>query len=95
MLSHSSVRIDRELFEPERPAVPLGLSVYVGDIVTAVDALNVAVAEMRTARDERHLRMMQEAVRDIEKLTRQANTLSDLLDDKISDLRNRDTRVRS
>jgi len=74
--------------------IPLGLSVYVGDITTAVMASKEAVHNLLLARADNNLRAMRDACREIEALTRKANTLSDVLEDKIDELRNRDTRVR-
>jgi hypothetical protein len=74
--------------------IPLGLSVYVGDITTAVMASKEAVQNLLLARADNNLRAMRDACREIESLTRKANTLSDVLDDKIWELQNRDTRVR-
>jgi hypothetical protein len=89
------VAIDHELFETERPALPVGLSVYVGDIQTAIMESNEAVVKLMAARNHNHLTAMRDACVEVEQLAQKANVLAAVLERKIAELQNRDTRVRA
>jgi hypothetical protein len=90
-----AISIDHELFEAERPAIPLGLSVYVGDIQTAIMESNEAVVKLMAARNHSHLTAMRDACVEVEQLAQKANVLAAVLERKIAQLQNRDTRVRT
>jgi hypothetical protein len=90
-----AIPIDRELFEPERPEIPIGLSVYVGDIQTAIMESNEAVVKLMAARNHSHLTAMRDACVEVERMAQKANVLAAVLERKIAELQNKDTRVRT
>jgi hypothetical protein len=90
-----AVPIDTELFEAERPPIPVGLSVYVGDIQTAIMESNEAVVKLMAARNHSHLTAMRDACVEVERMAQKANVLAAVLERKIAELQNKDTRVRT
>jgi hypothetical protein len=90
-----AIAIDHELFETERPAIPVGLSVYVGDIQTAIMESNEAVVKLMAARNHSHLTAMRDACVEVERMAQKANVLAAVLERKIAELQNKDTRVRT
>jgi len=79
----------------DRSEIPLGLSVFVGDIHTAVIKANEATERLLEARLLRSIAAMEHAAHEVQEIANEAQVLARVLERKINELRNRDTRVRS